>query len=363
MANKDHLEILRKGSEAWNTWRKDQDKIIPDLIEANLFRAKLAGADLSGAKLVQADLSGAKLIGADLSGANLSDATLYFTDLAGANLRGANISGAKLTGAKLVRADLSGASLYFTDLSGANLTGANLTEANLSKAFCIETDFTDATIEHSRIYGVSVWNIQKDGLKQNSLIITKHDEPVITVDDIEVAQLVHLLLNNESVRDVLDTITSKVVLILGRFSPERKAILDALRKELRHHNFTPIIFDFDKPSNKNFTETISTLAHMARFVIADITEARSIPQELQRIVPGLPSLPVQPLIFETQYEYGIFKDFLDYPWVLLPYRYNGLEELLASLAEKVVKPALDKSMEIEERRRFIEDELSKKNIL
>jgi hypothetical protein len=31
---------------------------------------------------------------------------------------------------------------------------------------------------------------------------------------------------------VIDTITSKAVLILGRFTDERKAVLDALREEL-----------------------------------------------------------------------------------------------------------------------------------
>jgi hypothetical protein len=32
---------------------------------------------------------------------------------------------------------------------------------------------------------------------------------------------------------VIDAITSKLVLILGRFTPERKTILDAIRDELR----------------------------------------------------------------------------------------------------------------------------------
>jgi hypothetical protein len=35
------------------------------------------------------------------------------------------------------------------------------------------------------------------------------------------------------IREVIETITSKVVLILGRFTSERKAVLDALRAALR----------------------------------------------------------------------------------------------------------------------------------
>ena len=37
----------------------------------------------------------------------------------------------------------------------------------------------------------------------------------ITVDSIEVARFVYLVLHNEKIRDVIDTITSKVVLILS----------------------------------------------------------------------------------------------------------------------------------------------------
>ena len=79
-----------------------------------------------------------------------------------------------------------------------------------------------------------------------------------------------------------------MVLILGRFTLERKIVLDAIRDELRKKNYLPVLFDFEKTSNRDVTETVSTLAHMARFVIADITDPKSIPQELMgssRIFP------------------------------------------------------------------------------
>ena len=41
------------------------------------------------------------------------------------------------------------------------------------------------------------------------------DEPDITVDNIEVAQFVYLLLHNEKIRDVIDTIGKKGVLLLA----------------------------------------------------------------------------------------------------------------------------------------------------
>jgi hypothetical protein len=149
---------------------------------------------------------------------------------------------------------------------------------------------------------------------QTDLVITGRSEPEITVDNLEVAQFIYLLLNNDRIRHVIDTITAKLVLILGRFSPERKAVLDAIRDELRRKNYLPVLFDFNKPVSRDLTETISTLAHMARFVIADLTDPKSLPQELQAIVPQLPSVPVQPLLQLGSREWGMFEHFLRYPW-------------------------------------------------
>ena len=138
---------------------------------------------------------------------------------------------------------------------------------------------------------------------------------------------------------MIDTITSKAVLILGRFTNERKAVLDALREELRKRNYLPILFDFEVPATRDITETVSLLARMARFIVADITDARSIPQELDVIVPHLPSVPVQPLLLEGSAEYGMFEHFKRYPWVLDTYRYPSSEHLIAGLAEHVIGPA------------------------
>jgi hypothetical protein len=109
------------------------------------------------------------------------------------------------------------------------------------------------------------------------------------------------------------------------------------------------LFDFEKPARRDITETISTLAHLARFVIADITDAKSIPQELMTIVPNLPSVPVQPLILNSQHEYGMFEHFTRYPWVLPAYHYSDQMSLLQSLKENVIDPAEQKAQELAKR--------------
>jgi hypothetical protein len=133
-----------------------------------------------------------------------------------------------------------------------------------------------------------------------------------------------------------------VVLILGRFSlPERKQVLDALRGELRKpgRDYVPVVFDFEKPRSHTTINTIMLLARMARFVIADISDAKSVLQELQAIVPNSPKLPVQSIIVATQEEPGMFDSFQAYPWFLPAHRYEGPAQLLADLDERVIAPA------------------------
>ena len=116
-------------------------------------------------------------------------------------------------------------------------------------------------------------------------------------------------------------------------------MLDALRDEVRKRNYLPVVFDFDEPVSRTTDETVTLLARMARFVIADLSDAKSILQELRGVVPDLPSVPVQPLILASQDEPGMFDFFSRYPWVLTTYRYATQEHLLANLDACVVAPA------------------------
>ena len=70
-------------------------------------------------------------------------------------------------------------------------------------------------------------------------------------------------------------------------------------------------------------------------------------------------MPVQPLIEGSSRPYAMFKDYWKYEWVLPVYRYEGLEPLLAALAEKVIDPAEGKVKALAGRRRTIEAELTK----
>ena len=57
----------------------------------------------------------------------------------------------------------------------------------------------------------------------------------------------------------------------------------------------------------------------------------------------------------------MFKDFdpQDFHWVLPVYQYKTPEQLLATLAEKIIDPAETKAKALQERRRRFEAELTK----
>jgi hypothetical protein len=308
--NPTHVNVLNRGVHQWNAWiTSDWRPSHPDE-RPDLRRLSLKGLNLAGADFRHVDFHQSNLWKANLDGANLRD-----TDLSSANLNKTS----------LINADLRGASLRYARLVEANVSGARFSG--------------------SHVYGCSIWNLNGDPSEQADLVVTPLTEPRVTADNLEIAQFIYLLLNNKNIRRVIDTITSKVVLILGRFTAERKVILDAIRDELRKRDYLPVMFDFDKPSTKTTLETVSTLSHMAKFVIADISDPKCVLQELQAIVPLNPRLPIQPLLINSQEEPGMFDFFRAFPWVLEPYVYENQDRLLAALTDKVIGPAEAKAKE------------------
>ena len=327
MANPEHLKILKQGVEVWNEWRIKHPKIKPDL----------EGVDLRGK-----DLTGVNLSGAMMYGSFLKDIILKDANLTEASLLHSVITFSDLSNAKMMKAWLGAANLY-----EANLTGADLTDAIIDGASLVRTTVENTTFTGCVIYGISAWDLNGVPRDQSNLVISY--APLLTVDNLEVAQFIYLLLKNEKIRDVIDTITSKVVLILGRFTKPRKAVLEAIRNELRQHDYIPVLFDFDKPASRDIHETVGTLARMARFVIADITNPRCIPQELVSIVEQLPSLPVQPLLKYGSKPWGMYDHIKRYPWVLKIHEYRNLKALQGSLKERVIAPAEEKWLDLNQK--------------
>jgi hypothetical protein len=351
MADPEYHRILKQSVKAFNEWRKKNPDITPnlslaDLSGANLRKADLSRADLSGANLRKADLSRANLSKANLSRADLTVADLIMAYLIEANLCEAILQEARLLKADLSRANLSKADLSWANLSWADLSDANLYETDISRATLIATKLNGTNLIHSRVYGISAWDLILDNTTQTGLIITKLGDPVVTVDDIEVAQFIYFMLTNKKIRRVIDTITSKAVLILGRFTKKRKAILDALREKLSTMDYLPIIFDFDKPTDRDLTETVKTLAGLSKFIIMDLSDPSSSPHEAAVTITNF-KVPFLPILEAGQKEYAMFDDLRKkHPWVLQEVTYNDQKHLIENI-EKLTKLAEKKYIEIQ----------------
>jgi uncharacterized protein YjbI with pentapeptide repeats len=345
VTNQQQVKMLLHSVKAWNRWRRENPDVQPDLSGADLKSANLSGANLSGANLTGAFLFNANLSFADLSSAILSRAILLGADLFGTGFPEADLSGANLISARLDRADLSGSNLseanfYGANLSHANFSAANLNGAHLSGAMCVQTNFSGATLIGCYVSGMLTVDVNLEGAVQADLRILPQDESRITVDNLKVAQCVYMLLHDEEMHAIFDTITSNVVLILGGFRNEREPILDALRGALRRHpnRYIPVLFDFQPEMEGPALETVKTLANLARFVIADLTHPNMVRSELSYITANVPTVPVQPLIQEgaklpIEYEtWVLYRSFLPL------YSYSDLTHLLANLTESVITP-------------------------
>jgi uncharacterized protein YjbI with pentapeptide repeats len=388
MANQAHLDILDKGSKAWNAWRKKNPDIEPDLSECdrsfknfahydlrkvNFFNSYLEKTKFVGADLWEASFPGCKLNYADMRGTHLGYGNFYQAELRGVKLTdvyapAVNFLEAKMADIDIRHGDFREGDFRQTDLTNANLSdslflsadfdGANLTGADFRNTVLQHASFVDATVEgaqfsNARIYGISVWNLKGEPKTQEDLIISPGEEGLVTTDDLEVAQFVYLMYDNKKIRNVLNTITGKGVLILGRFTPpERKAVLDGLREKLRQYDLLPIVFDFDRPTDKDYTETVQTLAGMSRFVIADVTNPKSTPLELEAVVKQF-KIPYVPII-DSSVDPRPFAMIVDlqknFHWVLPTVAYKSQKQLMNNIEVAIIDRAIAKHNELQEQK-------------
>ncbi|MDD2754368.1 MAG: pentapeptide repeat-containing protein [Methanothrix sp.] len=351
-ANLKRVELLKanlrgsylSGANLYNANLCRTDLCNAHLSNANLFGTKLIEANIENAFLYKANLIKANLHKANLCNANLREANLNNAKLSWADLNNADIYGADLSNADLCKAHLCNAKLNEANFTEANLTMADLQGANLSYARLIKTNFEQAILANSRVYGISAWDLKLSGAFQNGLIVSPIGKPSIIVDSLELSQIIYMLLDHKKMRDIINAFTKTCVLILGRFQDGGLKILQSIAAELRVKKYMPIIFDFDRPDDRNYTETINTLVGLSKFVIVDLS-GPSVPQELLAVVPHF-KVPFIPIIEDGKKPYTLNIDILENPWVLSPIiQFKNEEHLIKLIPSKVIEPAEERYKE------------------
>lgn len=261
----------------------------------------------------------------DLQGADLRYANLENFDLSGTNLGGANLRGARMSGAILNRADLRHANLRGADLSRAVMVGTAVAHANLTGC---------------RVYGCATWDVDTKNCTHSDLIISRTGDSAIRVDTLEMAQFLYLLLKSQNIREVVDSITAKAVLILGRFAPYRRSTLESLKSEFRTRGYCPVLFDLAKPRSSDYVRQISTLANISRFVVADLTDAGEAWNDLPQIVDGL-AVPIAPIMRDDGWSEpaSLFDLRSKHRSILDTHRYADPDELVENIDQSIVTPA------------------------
>ena len=342
----DYIALLKSGTDRWNVERKSNPTIRPVMRDVN-FVEEFGGPDFydlpefAGVDFSNSDMNMASLRNCMFYDCNFDDAHLTYTDLVDAHfvkctfrrtcMRVAAIGDAEFKDCIFEESDMSYCSAEETSFEGSTFLKTKMEHMSL-----VRTDFTDTKLDECYLYGISSWDLNLQNSVQKNLVITPDEMPTVTVDNIELAQFLYLMINNVRLRDVIKTITSKVVLILGNFSVLRKEKLDQIREILRTQDVIPVMFDFEKPSTRNLTETVLTLASMSKYVIADLSSPRSVPHELANIARQLPSIRFYPIIVAGEAPYGMFADYAPYTWIrpIKEYTEDDIETVIKEIVSK-----------------------------
>jgi hypothetical protein len=156
------------------------------------------------------------------------------------------------------------------------------------------------------------------------------------------------MLDGGGVRHVFDSVTSKLVLLLGSFGPTEKPVLDALRGALQSRGYVAVTFDFERPAARDYAETVAVLAGLSRFVVADFTNAKEVRAEVSQTRQQYRRVPIIPIVAHGARLPDTALDYLDAEDVGLLVQYASVDDLLHKLDASVIEPAESRARRVAE---------------
>jgi uncharacterized protein YjbI with pentapeptide repeats len=313
MTEEDISRILMQGAAVWNSWR--------ELNPGSLNFARPRWYDCRGSGGLQ--VKGLNRV--NFSGMNLSDVSIHNAFAEGLNLKDSTFENTHFEEGDFSRANFCGttfrnAKFNKTILTGANFDDATFVNCNLNRVNLVGASFRVKEITETVVYGIAAWDlVTSDEIKQSKLVIEKtyklysdliqQGKIPMMVDDIELAQFVYYLNDHKKMRDTLNILNDKGVLLLGGFKSGGLERLYSVRDWLKSRGYMAMIFDFARPDKLSLTETVVTMAGLSKFTFVDLSGA-SVPAELQAVLSHIKK-PV--LAFGDPY--ALFPDLADHTWV------------------------------------------------
>jgi hypothetical protein len=312
------------------------DKIY-SIIKPNWYKGFYKGEN--GYDFSRIDLHGVSIIGAFAEAINFGGATfdtVYFDD---GDFSRANFRHCTFVNTKFNKTILTGA-----NFEGATFINCNLNRVNLSAAY-----FHVKEIRDTVVYGISSWDLSvgEQSVQSNLVIEKTYDlySDILaagrvpqSVDNIELAQFIYYLSNHKKMRDTLNILNGKGVLLLGKFKEGGLERLYQLRDWFSSQNYLPMIFDFDRPASLDYTETIVTLSGLSKMVVADLSGS-SVPHELHAILTNF-AKPV--IVYHDKAPYSMLKDLKRKNPYFHDISFDGSnEQLLRLLPDKIVDAEAD----------------------
>jgi hypothetical protein len=293
----------------------------------------------------------------NFSGINLIGASVHEAFAEGLNLQNATIIDCHFEEGDFSRANFSNTTFRNTKfnktiLTDANFNGASFVNCNLNRVNITNADFCLKEITETVVYGIAAWDLKTcDEMKQSKLIIERTYELYsdiiasgkipLMVDNIELAQFIYYLLSHKKMRDAINILNSKGVLLLGKFKDGGLEHLYKLLDWLKEKHYIPMIFDFERPDSLDFTETVITMAGLSKIIVADLS-GESVPQELHAILTNF----MKPLIAYSKTEsYSMLKDLKRKNKYVVDFRYTDENEFYLKL-ENSLKEAEQGSAQI-----------------
>lgn len=206
MANIEHKNTLKKGSSIWNLWRNNNPQISPDLSDINFITEfpntnenynlpKFINYNFKNSNFRKVSLRNITFINC-----NFDDSYLHFSDLVDAYFESCSFNNVGMRVCKIGAATFSNCIFNNSDLSyssavEANFTGSTFNNSKLEQMSLINCNFSESILTKCRIYGISSWDLITTNSKHSDLVITKEDQPTITVDKLELAQFIYMIIN------------------------------------------------------------------------------------------------------------------------------------------------------------------------